>query len=110
MKISVDRFLGKRKSCRSSLFHSTRPQSQSDVSSRAMMTSIKFCAFLVAIVVLSWMSHGSAQQKYDLLLKGGHVIDPKNKISAVRDIAIANGKVAAVAAKIDPADALKVSD
>src|SRR6185436_18257663 len=52
----------------------------------------------------------SAQQKYDLLLKGGHVIDPKNRISAVRDVGIANGKVAAVAADIAPAEALKVVD
>jgi dihydroorotase len=52
----------------------------------------------------------SAQQKYDLLLKGGHVIDPKNRISAVRDVAIADGKVAAVAANIAPAEALKVVD
>src|SRR3989442_10265916 len=59
---------------------------------------------------LVWMSHVSAQQKYDLLLKGGYVIDPKNRISAVRDVAIANGKVAAVAASIDRAEALKVVD
>src|SRR5206468_2988936 len=52
----------------------------------------------------------SAQQKYDLLLKGGHVIDPRNRISVVRDVAIANGKVAAVAANIAPAEALKVVD
>ncbi|HKB13216.1 MAG TPA: amidohydrolase/deacetylase family metallohydrolase [Vicinamibacterales bacterium] len=51
-----------------------------------------------------------AQQKYDLLLKGGHVIDAKNSLSAVRDVAIAQGKVAAVAANISPADALKVVD
>src|SRR5258706_7493837 len=51
-----------------------------------------------------------AQQQYDLLLKGGHVIDPRNGISAVRDVAIAGGKVASVAAGIDPADALKVVD
>jgi dihydroorotase len=50
------------------------------------------------------------QQKYDLLLKGGHVIDPRNRISAVRDVALANGKVAAVAARIDSAEALKVVD
>ena len=50
------------------------------------------------------------QQKYDLLLKGGHLIDPRNRISAVRDVAIAGGKVAAVAARLDPADALKVVD
>ena len=74
------------------------------------MTSIMQRAIVVTFIVLSWMSQSAAQQKYDLLLKGGHVIDPKNKISAVRDVAIANGKVAAVAAKIDPAEALKVVD
>ena len=52
----------------------------------------------------------AADPKYDLLLKGGHVIDAKNGISAVRDVAIAGGKVAAVAAKIDPAEAFKVVD
>jgi dihydroorotase len=75
-----------------------------------MMNSIKICAFLVMLTGLSWMSPVSSQQKYDLLLKGGHVIDPKNKLSAVRDVALANGKVAAVAAKIDPAEAFKVVD
>jgi dihydroorotase len=75
-----------------------------------MKSSIKICAFLLMLAALSWAPYISAQQKYDLLLKGGHVIDPKNKISAVRDVAIANGKVAAVAAKIDAAEALKVVD
>ncbi|MBM3737208.1 MAG: amidohydrolase/deacetylase family metallohydrolase [Acidobacteria bacterium] len=46
-------------------------------------------------------------QRYDLLLQGGHVIDAKNKINAVRDVAIKDGKIAAVAAKIDPAQAAK---
>src|SRR5579859_4447110 len=49
----------------------------------------------------------SAQPAYDLLLQGGHVIDAKNGISAVRDVAIKDGKIAAVAAKLDPKDALK---
>src|SRR6266487_1894078 len=62
------------------------------------------CVVTLALIDLS------AQQKYDLLLKGGHVIDPRNRISAVRDVAIANGKVAAVAANIAPAEALKVVD
>src|SRR5262245_6950681 len=64
----------------------------------------------VVIGSLLLMIRVSAQQKYDLLIKGGHVIDGKNRISAVRDVAIAGGKVAAVAANIDPADALKVVD
>ncbi|HXG10731.1 MAG TPA: amidohydrolase/deacetylase family metallohydrolase [Gemmataceae bacterium] len=52
----------------------------------------------------------SAQEKYDLLLRGGHVIDPRNKLSAVRDVAIRDGKIAAVAPQIDPALALKAVD
>ena len=47
-------------------------------------------------------------QDYDLLLKGGHVVDGKNKINAVRDVAIKDGKIAEVAANIDPAKAHKV--
>ena len=40
-------------------------------------------------------------QTYDLLLKGGHLIDPKNEIDSRRDVAIANGKVAEVSTDID---------
>src|SRR5215210_6108322 len=48
-----------------------------------------------------------ATAKYDLLLRGAHVIDARNKLSAVRDVAIAAGKIAEVAANINPADAVK---
>jgi dihydroorotase len=48
-----------------------------------------------------------AQTQYDLLLQGGRVIDAKNGISAVRDLAIKDGKIAAVTEHIDPATALK---
>ena len=51
-----------------------------------------------------------AQPKYDLLLKGGHVIDPKNSISALRDVAIRGGLVAAVASGIPADQARKVVD
>lgn len=47
-------------------------------------------------------------QEYDLLLKGGHVIDAKNGISAVRDVAIAGGKIAAVGADIAPSRARRL--
>jgi dihydroorotase len=48
--------------------------------------------------------------QYDLLIKGGHVIDAKNSIDAVMDIAAAGGKIARVAANIDPALARTVAD
>lgn len=49
----------------------------------------------------------NAQTQYDLLLQGGHVIDAKNHISAIRDVAIKDGKVAAIEEHIDPSSALK---
>jgi len=33
----------------------------------------------------------AGQASYDLLLRGGHVIDAKNRLSAVRDVAIQDG-------------------
>ncbi|HEX6462915.1 MAG TPA: amidohydrolase/deacetylase family metallohydrolase [Vicinamibacterales bacterium] len=73
---------------------------------------MKLTAMFAAVAWLSLSATGyvPAQQKYDLLLKGGHVVDPRNRISAVRDVAIADGKVAAIAARIDPAEAFKVVD
>src|SRR5580704_17657246 len=51
-----------------------------------------------------------AQTQYDLLLKGGHVIDDKNHIDGIRDVAIQDHKIAAVAASIPASQALKVID
>ncbi len=52
----------------------------------------------------------AAQTDFDLLLKGGHVIDPKNQINARRDVAIKDGRIAEVAADIPASRALKVVD
>jgi dihydroorotase len=51
-----------------------------------------------------------AQTDYDLLLKGGHVIDGKNNLNAVRDVAIKDGRIAAVAANIASSRAAKTID
>src|SRR6202047_3181647 len=48
--------------------------------------------------------------RYDLLLKGGHVIDPANHIDEVRDVAIFQGKIAAVEKNIPVDQAGKVVD
>ena len=47
-------------------------------------------------------------QDYDLLLKGGRVIDAKNNIDAVMDVAIKAGKIAKVIKSIPDSDAKKV--
>jgi dihydroorotase len=59
------------------------------------------------LLALSVMASQPAAD-YDLLLKGGHVIDARNRISAIRDVAIKDGKIAAVAPNIDPGRAFKV--
>ena len=50
----------------------------------------------------------SAQPRYDLLLRGGHVIDGKNNIDGVMDVAIADGRIAEVSPSIAPWFARKV--
>ena len=47
---------------------------------------------------------------YDLLLKGGHVIDPANNVDRVADVGISAGKIAAVAESIPASAAGKVVD
>jgi dihydroorotase len=61
-------------------------------------------------LLLLTISCAVAQTRYDLLLKGGHVIDPKNNISAVRDVAIAQGKIAAVEQNIPASQARTTID
>jgi len=48
-------------------------------------------------------------KKYDLIVKGGRVIDPSRKLDAIRDVAIANGRIAAVEATVS-ADAAETID
>ena len=49
-------------------------------------------------------------QEFTILLKGGHVIDPKNNINEVMDVAIKDNKVVQVAKNIDAKKASQVID
>ncbi|WP_228450777.1 amidohydrolase/deacetylase family metallohydrolase [Chryseolinea soli] len=71
-----------------------------------MKTAITFAKILFFLL---WTPVARGQA-IDLLLKNGHVFDPKNNIDAVMDIAIANGKIFSVATNIPPANAKKVID
>jgi dihydroorotase len=65
----------------------------------------------LALCALIWAQASAAQTPpYSLLLKGGHVIDPRNGIDAVMDVAITDGRIAAVAPSIDAAQAARVAD
>jgi dihydroorotase len=60
---------------------------------------------LLFCTTLAW-----GQADYDLLLKGGRTIDPKNGIDGVRDVGIKDGRIAAVDASIDASRAERVVD
>ncbi|MEJ7693569.1 MAG: amidohydrolase/deacetylase family metallohydrolase, partial [Daejeonella sp.] len=69
----------------------------------------KTSIFLTAICYLLSPVFLNAQD-VDLLLKGGQVIDSKNKLNAKMDVAISNGKIFKVAADIPASSAKKVVD
>jgi dihydroorotase len=72
------------------------------------MSRHKFALILVSFLMLN-MQMLYAQQ-IDILLKGGHVIDPKNKVDSKMDVAIVAGKISQVAVNIPVNSAKKVID
>jgi dihydroorotase len=62
------------------------------------------------LIVSSLLCQASMAQSYDIVIKGGHIIDPKNGIDAVMDLAIGNGKIALVSKDIDPKQGIQVID
>lgn len=58
--------------------------------------------------IMGWMSANA--QHYRLVIKNGHVIDPKNSIDEVMDVAVYGDTIALVAKNIDASDALQVVD
>lgn len=64
----------------------------------------------MAVVLAVWIVQPTAAQDFDLLLKGGHVIDPRNDRNEQLDVAVQDGKVARVAADIPAESARQVVD
>jgi dihydroorotase len=56
------------------------------------------------------MSASMSAQKYSIVIKGGHVIDPANNIDEIMDVAVEDGKIAMVAKDIDGKNAVQVVD
>jgi len=68
--------------------------------------------FMMALLSILWTGLQAQQNQsdkpYSIVIKGGHVIDPKNNINTPMDVAIKDGKVAMVAKSIDAAKGVQV--
>ena len=64
-----------------------------------------------AAALLRIPTNAAGAPKYDLIVRGGRVIDPSRKLDAVRDVAISQGRIAAIKEHIsaDAADTLDAS-
>ncbi len=59
----------------------------------------------IVLLLLLLGASGLYAQNYALVIKGGHVIDPKNNINEVMDVAMQDDKIVLVAKSIDPKQA-----
>ena len=68
--------------------------------------------FLVTLTMMLSVHTGALAQAahYDLVLKGGRVIDPANRLNGLMDVAVSAGKIAAVDRDIPASQAGKVVD
>ena len=69
-----------------------------------------FGAILILVMTLLTPNAKAQTSHYDLLLKGGHVIDPANHVDGSFDVAVSGGKIAAVERNIPADQAGKVVD
>ncbi len=69
---------------------------------------MKKFSILVVILLFSAIITNAQGKIYDTLIKGGRVIDAKNNINTLLDVAIKDGKIAKVAQNIDAAQAEQV--
>src|SRR5579862_1850897 len=74
-----------------------------------MMNRRQFFSTATGAAALVRIPNAFAAAKYDLVVKGGRVIDPSRKLDGIRDVAIANGRIAAIEASIG-ADAAETID
>src|SRR5690625_1186492 len=75
-----------------------------------MKLSYSLSLTLLLFIVLFTAADCVEAQSYDMLLKGGHVIAPRNGIDGTMDVALKDGKIARVASNISASDAEQVVD
>jgi dihydroorotase len=68
------------------------------------MRKIYLSLFIICIL----MTGSISAQSFNIVIKGGHIIDPKNNIDGVMDIAVKDGKIAMISKYIDEKEGAQV--
>jgi dihydroorotase len=64
--------------------------------------------FLLGVLFICSGLVAQTEKTYDILITGGRVIDPRNNMDAVADVAVKSGKIVKVAPGLNPGDARQV--
>ncbi len=68
------------------------------------MKKTKILLLIISLIITGLIN----AQTYDIVIKGGHVIDPKNNIDDVLDIAVKDGKIVMIAKNVEGKDGIQV--
>ena len=68
-------------------------------------TQLRLSSQILWLLLIFIVPLGLAGQNYDLVIKGGHVIDPKNNIDGPMDVAVLDGKIVSISKNIDASTA-----
>lgn len=88
----------------------TKARVASAVVAASALTLVGGATAIVAAPAASPVAKTTVAPEYDYLIDDGHVIDPKNGVDQVMDVAIKGDKIAAVAEEIAPAEAAETVD
>ena len=74
------------------------------------MNKLKLLIFLTLLLCRFSLSAQQSSKIYGIIIKGGHVIDPKNNIDEMLDVALNDGRIALIAKNINADQATQVVD
>src|SRR5262245_32151770 len=88
----------------------TTPPRKGNTHLKPMLTRRDFLFSSALLPAVPALTGFAAAPRYSLLIKGGRVLDPSQKLDGMLDVAVQNGKIAAVKAGIPASDATEVID
>ena len=74
------------------------------------MDKLKLLVFLTLLLFRFSLVSQQSSKIYGIIIKGGHVIDPKNNIDELMDVALLDGRIALIAKNINADQAIQVVD